>query len=709
MTFSLLSEITRKSLTEKITSEQFITAYNIIYSHCTAPTKEYEILGRDIYDILICTVNEHTSHLKTKFKEIENSTIINKKEEMIKNILFYENGIETVKCIYSYLSRYFIKISIDRREPVMDLETLLYTYIYRNALETVNINIFDFIDDYHFFKFYKKSLVYSDDEQKFKNVIFRHFKKIDTSSEIKIILQNLCYDMTVIEKNYDNQILKDSLKILQKIIKSKINDIEDFLISEIDNLFQKFLTSSELEFQHNFNSNISFIDTILKYTHPLLQKFSDKFILYLENIIKKTESNQITNLMIDLYLYLANYKKLKKQIKSFFSTQLPRFKIDFPEEIEKSINQINLTQNSDNKPYSNEYLNISDNITERSIPLNLIIEMLILSDHETYRKRIISDSQFRCLYGCLIKERILGQLVKEIYGNEILRCVNDIGSCACQNCIAKENKISKIDENKIPEIDDNKIPEIVENKISKIDENKIFKIDKNFLILRVLTSGFWDFKTKNLVLHKILDLKIKELADPILSKKNRKSRIKICPQVSKCEFFINGTLVISNLEVLNVILHLNNSSLTVNELKIKTNDLNVESIIALLLENKILIIENDNNKIHNNDKNDINNKNITDKKSLLGNQIISLNPDFTNNDIVDIFDFRKDENKKSVDEIENLDFLKCLIVSMVKKKDQKIDDLIEFLKLYGKDRRILDDLVKRGYLAFENDTVRYLV
>eukprot|EP00866_Antonospora_locustae_P000423 jgi/Antlo1/423/911 len=123
-----LSETTLQVLKDPdtVTSDDFMTVYNIIYKFCTQPTSKYEIKGAPIYDILVEVLSAHTSCLES-FSSIESFNC---------EFQRFEKAAFILSKAYEYLERYYIKVSVMKGgSKVRKIKDLFYFYYYTNYVD----------------------------------------------------------------------------------------------------------------------------------------------------------------------------------------------------------------------------------------------------------------------------------------------------------------------------------------------------------------------------------------------------------------------------------------------------------------------------------------------------------------------------------------------------------------------------------------------
>lgn len=126
--FEKLRETTFQVLKDPdtVTSDDFMTVYNVIYKFCTEPTTKYEIKGAPIYDILVEVLKTHTSCLES-FSSIETFN---------REFQRFEKAALVLSRAYEYLERYYIKVSMMKGDSkVRKIKDLFYFFYYTNYVD----------------------------------------------------------------------------------------------------------------------------------------------------------------------------------------------------------------------------------------------------------------------------------------------------------------------------------------------------------------------------------------------------------------------------------------------------------------------------------------------------------------------------------------------------------------------------------------------
>jgi len=126
--FHKLEGLTLKLLRDHkaFSSEDFMHIHNIVYNHCTEVCTTFQTRGLKVYECLKKVLSAHVDHLRC-FTSLK--TLHHQMDE-------FSSALAIASKAYSYLERYFVRISIEKRDGhVMDIRTLGYVVFYRQYME----------------------------------------------------------------------------------------------------------------------------------------------------------------------------------------------------------------------------------------------------------------------------------------------------------------------------------------------------------------------------------------------------------------------------------------------------------------------------------------------------------------------------------------------------------------------------------------------
>lgn len=204
----------KRALNRKLTSQEFITSYNLIYAHCTQKTKKFEILGEKIYNLLY---NEIDMFIK--------GLVYSSVDDFISIITRYETAVESICGFCKYLSRFYIRCNIDlRMSNVFPLKKLLYSLFYNNFLLSIENIILCSLNS-TIIKFYYKLLLYSDQLKKFEEVKVIYADNIELGDSAEEVVRNFVMYLKEIGSIFTGKSRED---VITKM-KEKVENVEDVL------------------------------------------------------------------------------------------------------------------------------------------------------------------------------------------------------------------------------------------------------------------------------------------------------------------------------------------------------------------------------------------------------------------------------------------------------------------------------------------------
>ncbi|KAM0671603.1 hypothetical protein CWI42_060860 [Ordospora colligata] len=223
--FHNLEGLTLKLLRDYRTfsSDDFMCIHNIVYNHCTEVCTTFQTRGLKIYECLKSVFSTHVDHLRcfTSLKTLHHQ------------IDEFSSALAIVSKAYSYLERYFIRISIEKRDGhIMDIRTLGYVVFYRQYMERMmdrakeivffEINVSRSSKDYVFTKLtetvrYLRMLYFCNDEsEKYDEMVKQYVDMFRSSmifdAEIGKVLKRVYLEIYIASKVFEpenNRLYKD--------------------------------------------------------------------------------------------------------------------------------------------------------------------------------------------------------------------------------------------------------------------------------------------------------------------------------------------------------------------------------------------------------------------------------------------------------------------------------------------------------------------
>jgi len=107
-----------------VTQKEYMETYNAVFAHCTEHTTDYIIKGEPIYSLLTEKLAEFTDRLQFD-GSIQHMT------EQIRSFLL---TIDLLEKVFSYLERFYIRVSILNNKDVKRIKDLFYHEVYYNFI-----------------------------------------------------------------------------------------------------------------------------------------------------------------------------------------------------------------------------------------------------------------------------------------------------------------------------------------------------------------------------------------------------------------------------------------------------------------------------------------------------------------------------------------------------------------------------------------------
>lgn len=231
------------------TSDEFMEAYNIIYMHCTEITPTFETRGKRVYECLrtsLCTFVDSLHGLASL-------------NGLHQQICEFSAALELLAKVYSYVEKYFIRISLEKREGhVQNIRTLAHCIFYRNHAERAVLQIRELVlfeigvsrcnKGYGFQQlaetvaFLKRMFYYSDEEEQYNSLVRAYLsmfrESMDFDGEIGRVLKRVYLEIYVASRVFD----ADSGKLYRSIVgglRGRFGEILRFVAARMD-AFERF-------------------------------------------------------------------------------------------------------------------------------------------------------------------------------------------------------------------------------------------------------------------------------------------------------------------------------------------------------------------------------------------------------------------------------------------------------------------------------------
>ncbi|ADM11688.2 Cdc53 cullin-like protein [Encephalitozoon intestinalis ATCC 50506] len=230
-------------------SKDFMEVYDTIYSHCTEATPIFETRGAKVYECLKKTLLAYVDGLRcfTSLKTLHSQ------------LLEFSNALDLVAKAYSYLERYFIRISLERRDGhIQDIRTLGNTVFYRRYMERVvgqakdivffEIGVSRGCKDYNFLRLaetvrlLKRMLFFCDESLEYEDMMRKYLEgfhaSMDFDGEINKVLKRVYLEIYIASKVFD----PDNNKLYKGIacrVQDRFDDVLKVVVQRMEK-FEKF-------------------------------------------------------------------------------------------------------------------------------------------------------------------------------------------------------------------------------------------------------------------------------------------------------------------------------------------------------------------------------------------------------------------------------------------------------------------------------------
>ncbi|KAF7683545.1 hypothetical protein TCON_1242 [Astathelohania contejeani] len=543
-----LSKITQKILKSPsdLTSIEFIQGYNIIYEYCTVITSDYEIRGRPVYDLLHDVINNYTT-------ECQIACSVN---DFVAQSKLFELSLSLISKMYSYLERYFIQVSIERRDTyVQDIETLMYSFYYRNYIERVEQTLLKMLlfgveisrngdDDSlselaYAIQFYRKLLAYSDEMPRYDHLIKLYIlefkeklKKIDCIKEIVSCINNELIRCIKIFDLDPNRLDKTCSKLVAGCT-SRADEMVRYAMERIKAKKDAYSVIRILELCGGGH--------ILR----LFQRYQQ----FMDGVLSRCKTFEEVS---------SAFKFFSQQIEQSFKDD-PRIRTAFFQKFKNFV-----IDKKNEEIFTREHIiNVFDKeidrvIKEKNGKIDTFLSFASTLDINIY-DQLITSQQKRLLFDQSDKE-------------EEKKLLNELKNIAPYECIIKGKRSIK-------------------------DITNTFKIGEDITVKR-LTKGLWNLESENLVLHPLLE-ESKIQIEEISKIKYPKSLISLCLSVSPIIITINGFDIRLSTDKASLLLFLEEENEEEILMSLTKDDNLIEKL--LWLESKKLIYRKDGKYFINND------------------------------------------------------------------------------------------------------------
>lgn len=541
---TILTEVSYKALNypEKVTSEDFMCGYNIIFHYCAKPTNTYEIRGHCIYDLLQTVLNKYTLNLSA-FNSLEEFTCQFEKLEKSRKLL---------EGIFSYLNRYFIKTNIIKRNEreIKEIRQMIYNFYYENHLKNYKdmfLEIFFFEFDLfrkketdsmklrESFSYFKKVLVAVDNDAllvKFKNDFIRDIKKrVNFNESIKIICMNVYQELINLNSIFDSAIAKDLNEKTVEFLSDRREEMCDKVIKRIDSQKEILFIYKLIEFLGEdavkiFNFKFEFYLKNKKMSFDFTEMFG-LFSYFYKLIDKNMERNEeISKIVKDLF---------GQSIQSFYKNENFDRILEFERKLTAEIEKV---------------------FVKRSLKEKSLIHFVkLVKENKRIGEKIIEILQRNLLFNDNIMDyepRLVDLLSQILSSDDFYKC------CHLMNDLRRSNEF------------------VYQN-----------------LRPKLLSKGSWPLKEECVILHEKLRSIFSDYVN-YLGKDYTRSLFIIMPRISKMTIEFNGCTFDINTDLVSLLYHIEEKVIMDYKSLLEcTNDPNLKDNLSYLLSKELIIEFND--------------------------------------------------------------------------------------------------------------------
>lgn len=647
---------------DKVNKNIVLECYNIIYTHCTAHNKVYNINGEIIYKHLDDLLGHFCKNLKFSFN----------KEEFCKQSMQFCKAVEILEIIFSYLERFYIKISILKKNTgIKRIKELFFSNLYYNYIFNIENSLCDLIflelETYRhnyesailqlkdMIRFYIDTLVITNQSSNLEKFYLRYLDEFKNSlildSEISKLLKKVYMELYFLN-NFINE--KIFYQEIVKFIYPRKSEIINYAFYRIMN-FKKF--------KHIYKIMIMMPEEVLN-------EFKYKYEDCARSHIKKNLSGEATH---------ENFCKFYQFYANIYDQIHSNCLVGFEDLLNELTNSVFNELPSESQFSHRKSMGLMlDSVIRNQELERFDIESYVELFNSIYNEKLVDFytklAQKRLLDGMSIatEEQLLEKLVTKMGTAMVGGLRSSINSFASQ---LSYNLEDLVDTNSLSDT------------LGLNDFNKSFTNTSNpVLTLVKVANAYWNIKPNNVKLNRSLLF----LSESIYRNTNleKKTVLQLNYKLSKITFKFKETRYSMASDTFSMLMHVKELSgkATLNELKDIVADDDFEYNYNFLIEHNFIILK----------------------------EFLYFNYELENNEeSVDYFNINYEKAQDTFeDELPAvLDYLVEMKICKILKRENKIEknDLMNMVSESDKEfDRILGNLVDRGFLELENDIITYI-
>ncbi|KAM0680597.1 hypothetical protein GINT2_001285 [Glugoides intestinalis] len=543
-----------------ITQSDYIETYNCVYKHCNKQTSTYIIQGEEIYNLISAAIEEFSEKLRF------NGSI----KAITEQIHTFNATIALLEMIFSYLERFYIKVSTINLKEVKQLKDLFFFKIYYNfvfKIEEVLLDLIfleietlrkiyrrDFADLKLVIEFYIKCLENNDLKGRIKQFYKRYVQEFRTKFDFDIEIGKLL-KRVYIEMFFATTAINDrdvSREIIQSIMLRK-DEILQYVFLKLK-MFDKIKHMYVIINMMPENCKLSFKKRYEEHLKEHLKETSG-FDMFFSSYCKfkdHVETNKLASFdeLIDFYFR-----------RSFFEKSVQE-QVEIHQRIVSVLDDILTNDKSllDNKAYFNFIPYISKGIVEEDKKKNATSTQCCKIDTIFDLFSLVNDDYLIELFTKSIQLRLLKGASPEREYKVVEMILIRVGLG---------------------------VANIMKNSVqSFLSRDRLF-LDGVSISCARITKGFWGLEKTELELHPSLE----DLHQKIVQSVNIPDRhiLAFNYNLSPAIFELNNTKYKINSDTLSLLLFIqDNAGIDIETLRKKVKDRNFDSGMSLLINNEFV-------------------------------------------------------------------------------------------------------------------------
>lgn len=656
------------SIPDSITQKEYMEIYNCIYLYSTEYTEDYKIRGEPIYSIL-------SQKIENFGKNLQFNGSISTIASQIRN---FELTISLLEKIFSYLERFYIKISILNNKDVKKIKDLFLYKIYYHFIYKIEENLTNiiFLEIETLRKFYKQNftdlatiiefylgcLINNDLTTNILSFCDRYISEFKNcfnfNAEISKLLKKIYFEMffatTVINnRNVNKEIIntilfrKDEIMshVFEKIVKfEKFKHIYVIINMMPDNCKNIFRSKYEIFLNDILNNSHSFIEIYQNYckvTDQIVVNKLNSFNDVVEECFRKSffERSTVEQLKI--------YKEMVDFIHNYIINTY--YYKDLLDKLPSSLKIIKISSDSNN-------INYNIKADEENIELTLFDLFSLISD-----ERLID------LYTKSVQKRLLKGM-NSIREEEFVELICDRLDWSLVSILKK----------------------CISEFTNRLNYSFNIKKNNNFTVTcSNTTKCFWGIDKYEPKLHSSLEV-VKQRVSGSINIPDRHIH-EFNFSVSPLIFSMNNTYYRMATSIASLLFYIvDDNGIEYEELKIISADNLFDQNIEFLIKNEFIKLKNEEN----------------------GSKTIYLTIKSSDEPLVDLFSVPENESIDSepiLDDIHIQYILESKLCKIMKKNKEMNYEILkeEFKEEVSEFELAIGNLVSKGYLTLEDSLVKY--